>query len=252
MLTADQIISTVLMRLGNRQSNAALAAQALLEYDLLMQELHELPTLPNFLMYPSFENPQYVRHYVPDDPMYFDGTETFDTMTRVMIRLAPAKQNQQSVKLVAVGSGMTYVNIPLIPISEDDWDLKRQEDAAASSTGQPTHYLVRETVGYLLDGGGEISFSARVPHILLYPYMADDHYYVGFNGYYYSDTDWRLSCQNLVIAGLGKRMAPYVRDNNMLQLFEAQFQRELQKLYDRDTAIEEEHKPGLRGDLEDR
>lgn len=249
-LTPQQIIDTVLMRLGNRQGNTALAAQALLELDLLKQEIFQWPVLPAALKIVSYEQPLFIKLFNSGDPMYFTGGETYDTVGYVMMRLAAAKGDIHGVKLVTVDGD--YVNEPLTPISEDDWDVLRQEDSEANSTGRPKYYLHRVTTAYVLDPGDNVIYYGNVPHVQIYPYTADAAYQIGFSGYYNYWTAMYTGAQNLIIAGLGKRMAPYVRDANMLNLFTAEYEREKKALLDRDTAVEEEHKSGMRGDLGDR
>lgn len=241
-LSADQVISTVLMRLGNRQGNAVLAAQALLEYDLLLQELYELPTLPKFLLSPT----PFSRTYTANEPLLFSGYDTLDNFGYIMIRLAPAKNGPHPVLLHSLAGEV--VERQLIPLSEDDWDVLHQDDADGSS-GTPTHYTVSDVV---VETSDVPAYCGHAPKVRVYPQRCEQECILYFQGYFNFDYMWLRGPQNLVIAGLGRRMAPYVRDNNMLQLFEVQYQRELQRLLDRDTAVEEEHKSGLRGDLEDR
>lgn len=236
-ITKAQIINTVLMRYGNRQGNTALQAQALIEWELMFQELWALPKLPNFLK-DSYTS-AFIYNF--DDPA-FDSVFQTDAKTRGFIRFVDPDNFPPPfwVQLKWENSTFSLAYRKLAYMSSEEYTEKLIEADGAFVRGPLTHYHISTGV---TPSGGEVFVSQKV---VFWPNAADTAY-VYCNGYSNQESFWIVEAPQLLIAALGIRMGTYTKDREEQAAFQNEYLRHLRSIYDRDISVEQDSKYGSRG-----
>lgn len=236
-ITKAQVIDTVLMRYGNRQGNTALQTQALIEWDLLFDELYDMPRLPSFL------KDSFIATFVYTYPSQI-LTYANNPSTHRFDRFVEADNVPPPFVVLSTSDGVTTTPVykKLRPLSADEYLEKLEEENGVPLRGDLTHYYVETGVQGL--DTGEI-YRGQIVHFWPASELTETIY---MNGYSLSKDAWLSSAPQLIISGLGMRMGPYVKDAEELGRFQQDFYRQLQMIFNRDVAMEQDAKYGNRGD----
>lgn len=215
----DDIVTTVLSRLGRQESNAYMVEAAERELGLIQQKLEGDPFLPWFLVSDvtaiaivAAESEtalpaDFLREF-DDYPVYiYTSTDSEDTLKRLI---------------------------------KDDFDILETEYPVGSA-------VVAEPIKYAVVGGDFVWFP-----------VPDDNY-VGVWRYYKKATalsdsvlenEWTANAADLLVAELGEVMAAMKKDQFWLAKFAADKAAARHRLLSFDEARKQALKPGYRGDRE--
>lgn len=242
-ITKVQVIDTVLMRYGNRQGNAALQTQALIEWDLLFDELYEMPKLPNFLK-DAYDAAITYNYDHPDTGTFPSVITTIDAKQYGFDRFVDQDNNPPPFRVLSIynGSSMAPAYKKLLPLSAEEYTEKLVEENGVPTRGPLTHYFIES--GTTAVSAGHLTLSQKVR---FWP-VAEMPEEIWLNGYRVDQDLWRANCPQLIISGLGMRMGPYVKDAEELARFQQDFYRQLDSIYKRDVSIEQDSKYGNRGE----